>query len=298
MLYRVGYCLSAALLLAVSGGVDARTPFSHDSPEAEAAAREVEQALHLTPNVDNGRKVYAICTVCHRPEGWGSNDGHYPQIAGQLPSVIIKQLADIRARNRDNPTMRPFTSPQLLGGPQEIADVAAYISQLPMDPFNSMGSGVDLKYGAQLYKENCANCHGDQGEGDEGKHIPRIQGQHINYLRRQFEWIRIGKRRNADPKMVKQIRRFTPRDEEAVLDYVSHLRPPKEMLAKPGWQNPDFPKYARVPMTVSPQNAFRPPQRPQRPDWAKPPERPEWAKPRISTEPPEPPKFRPVPNSR
>jgi hypothetical protein len=47
--------------------------------------------------------------------------------------------------------------------------------------------------------------------------------------------------------MVKQIRRFTPREEFAVLDYVSRIRPPREKLATPGWQNPDFPDYARQP---------------------------------------------------
>ncbi len=38
----------------------------------EEAAREVEKALHLTPDAENGRKVYMVCTVCHRPEGWAS----------------------------------------------------------------------------------------------------------------------------------------------------------------------------------------------------------------------------------
>jgi cytochrome c553 len=234
----------AATLVTVSGGSFATG--------GEDAAKEVEQALHLTPNVDNGRKAFMVCTVCHRPEGWGTDDGMYPQIAGQLPSVTIKQLADIRARNRDNPTMRPFASPQLLGGAQEIADVAAYIAQLPMNPHNSVGPGVDLEYGEQLYKENCVDCHGDRGQGDSKDNIPLIQGQHFQYLMRQFEWIRLGKRRNADPKMVKQIRRFTPRDVSAVMDYVSRLKPPAEKVGEPGWHNPDFPTYARQPFGSTP----------------------------------------------
>lgn len=213
----------------------------------EEAGREVEKAIHLTPDPENGRKVFMVCTVCHRPEGWASPDGMYPQIAGQQTSVLIKQLADIRARNRDNPTMRPFTSPRLLGGAQEIADVASYISQLPMNPNNVVGPGFDLELGKRLYKDECAECHGENGEGDKKDHIPLIQGQNYNYLIRQFEWIRSGKRRNADQKMVKQIQRFTPREEFAVLDYVSRIRPPQEKLAEPGWQNPDFPDFARHP---------------------------------------------------
>jgi cytochrome c553 len=215
------------------------------SPLLGEAKKEVEQALHLAPNIENGKKVFKTCAVCHLPEGWGTPEGCYPQIAGQLPSVIIKQLADIRARNRDNPTMRPFTSPRLLGGVQEIADVAAYISSLPMNPHNSVGPGNDLAHGEKLFQQECVDCHGENGEGDNQEHIPRIQGQHFPYLVRQFEWIRSGNRRNADEEMVKQIKRFTRRDVWAVMDYVSRLRPTTTKLAPPGWRNPHFPKFSR-----------------------------------------------------
>jgi cytochrome c553 len=212
---------------------------------ADEAMREYEQALKLTPNLENGKRVYRICSVCHTPEGWGLESGAYPQVAGQLPTVLIKQLADIRARNRDNPTMRPFTSPSLLGGAQEIADVAAYIAQLPMSPHNGVGYGNDLEWGAVLYKENCTECHGEMGEGNFEDHIPAIYGQHYRYLLRQFEWIKLERRRNADKKMVKQIHNFTHRDIRAVLDYVSRIKPPTEKLASEGWLNPDFPNFAR-----------------------------------------------------
>jgi len=56
----------------------------------------------------------------------------------------------------------------------------------------------------------------------------------------QFEQIRTGRRRNADPEMVKQIQDFGERETRAVLDYVSRLKPPKEYQAPSGWRNPDF----------------------------------------------------------
>jgi len=216
--------------------------------DAQQAAREVEQALARTPDLDNGRRVYQTCAVCHRPEGWGTRDGTYPQVAGQLPEVIIKQLADFRARNRDNPIMYPFAVPGTLGGVQEIADVAAYIAQLPMNPANSVGPGTNLDRGERLYRDNCVACHGEQGEGVAKEFGPLLQGQDYVYLVRQFDWIRTGKRRNANSKMVKQSRRFNSRDVSAVMDYVSRLRPPADKLAEPGWTNPDFPKFAREPM--------------------------------------------------
>jgi cytochrome c553 len=219
-----------------------------DDPAADPAAvaqAEYDAVMALTPDIDNGRRAYLTCAVCHLPEGWGSADGNYPQIAGQLRTVIIKQLADFRAGNRDNPLMYPFSVPGILGGPQEIADVAAYVAQLPMTPHNGLGPGTDLALGERLYEDNCVDCHGPAGEGDVKEHIPAVAGQHYAYLMRQFEDIREGRRRNSDPKMVEQIQGFTPEEQAAVLDYTARLRPPAEKLAPEGWVNPDFPAYVR-----------------------------------------------------
>lgn len=216
------------------------------TPITQAAAQEFEQALALTPDLEHGRQLYLSCVACHGPEAWGTPSGAYPQIAGQLKDVIIKQLADIRAGNRDNPIMRAFTSPRVLSTPQDIADVAAYIASLPMNPEYGQGPTHYFAEGKALYKENCVECHGEQGEGNHEDHSPKIHGQHYSYLVRQFEWIRNGRRRNSDPEMVKQIQRFSPKDVTAVMTYTSHIPVPPEKLAPQGWQNPDFPHYART----------------------------------------------------
>jgi cytochrome c553 len=210
-----------------------------------AELREYEEAIKLKGDVERGREHYRTCVVCHGPEGWGNQAGTYPQIAGQLPTVLVKQLADIRAGNRDNPTMKPFTGARVLPDAQAIADIAAYIAQLPMTPNNGKGPGVDLERGKQVYNKECAECHGYEGEGNNVYHIPALYGQHFQYLQRQFDWIRRGFRRNADKKMQEQIRYMHPRDVMLVMDYTSQLKPPAEKLAKEGWTNPDFPNFHR-----------------------------------------------------
>lgn len=204
------------------------------------AAREIERALALTPDVGHGLEIYRSCAACHMPEGWGLSNGTVPQVAGQHPKVVIKQLADIRAGNRDNVLMAPYASAESIGGAQAVADVAAYIATLEISVDTGKGPGEDLELGERLYGEQCARCHGATGEGDDDRFVPRIQAQHYDYLVRQFEWIRDRKRRNANPEMVAQIQEFGEREMRAVLDYVSRLDPPADLQAPPGWHNPDF----------------------------------------------------------
>ncbi|MCB1756643.1 MAG: c-type cytochrome [Gammaproteobacteria bacterium] len=192
---------------------------------------EQDEVLSLEPNLENGIKVYEICAACHLTEGWGTEEGTFPQIAGQHRKVLIKQLADIRAKNRDNPTMYPFALPESIGGAQAVADVTAYIEKLPMNSDNGKGpfeAGTpEFDKGKQLYSENCVRCHGEAGEGDGEKFYPKLAGQHYQYMLRQFEWIRDGKRRNADPEMVKQIAEFTDDDMRAVINYTSRIPLPE-----------------------------------------------------------------------
>jgi cytochrome c553 len=206
---------------------------------------ERDLALKLKPDLKNGVDVYEVCAACHLTEGWGTKEGTFPQLAGQLKGVLIKQLADIREGNRDNPTMYPFALPESIGDAQALADVVAYIEKLPMNPDNGKGpwdeSAPEFAQGKKLYKDNCVKCHGEQGEGHLEKFFPLIQGQHYNYMLRQFEWIRDGKRRNANPDMVKQIKEFSNKDMQMVINYVSRIPVPKEKLApSKDWINPDF----------------------------------------------------------
>ncbi len=202
-------------------------------------------ALDLEGDLENGLDVFEVCSACHLPEGWGSKDGTFPQIAGQLKNVIIKQLADIREGNRDNPTMYPFALPESIGDAQALADVAAYMEKLLMNPENGKGDWIEgtpeFETGKQLYADNCVKCHGDNGEGHFEDFYPRLAGQHYLYMLRQFEWIRDGKRRNANPDMIEQIKGFSDKDMAMVINYVSRIPVPKKDLAPSAdWLNPDF----------------------------------------------------------
>ena len=237
--------LSLVFASVCTGGVYAWAGKAENkTQEWNAAGGEKDLAMTLEPDLENGLDVYEVCSACHLPEGWGGKDGTFPMLAGQHRNVLIKQMADIRAGNRDNPTMYPFALPRAIGNEQALADVTAYIAKLPMNPDNGKGEWAEgtpeFEKGKKLYDDNCTRCHGANGEGDAEKYYPKIQGQHYNYMLRQFEWIRDGKRRNANPDMVEQIANFSDKDMEMVVNYTSRLKVPKEDLGPLGWENPDF----------------------------------------------------------
>jgi len=192
-------------------------------PCESSIADEINSAIELKPDIKNGEKIYPLCASCHMKTGWGKKDGSFPVIAGQHRNVLIKQLADIRAKNRNNPTMYPFTDPKSIGGTQAIADVTAYIASLPASPDVGVGDGKLLALGESIFKKRCLQCHGDKAQGNNDAFFPKLQGQHHAYLLRQLRWIRDGYRKNSNEMMVTELKSLTDKDLDVVADYLSRL---------------------------------------------------------------------------
>lgn len=182
------------------------------------------QALKSRGDALRGEIAFEICQGCHRAGALGRVDGSYPRLAGQHATVLVKQMTDIRAGRRDNPKMYPFADRHVLG-PQDIADIAAFLQGLPVPPNNGKGAGTELDHARRQYDADCADCHGAKGEGDSEKFYPRVAGQHYKYLLRESFAIRDGARRNANPKMVRIIKGYSDAELEAVSDYMSRFEP-------------------------------------------------------------------------
>ena len=191
------------------------------------------EALQKKGDITRGEEAYEVCGACHLPSGAGRPDGTFPQLAGQHTTVLIKQMADIRAGLRDNPTMYPFAA--TLVDPQELADVSAYIESLCIPTEHGKYEGADVAMqvakGKDLYEKQCKECHGANGEGEKAKFYPVIAGQHYKYLLRQMTEIRDGHRRNANPDMVKVIKPYTDDQLVAISAYQASLKMPGSMCS-------------------------------------------------------------------
>lgn len=227
----VALCTAAVALVAFAGppapkkeGIEAKG-YKWNAQEGEKI-----EALKLKGDAKAGEEAYEVCSACHLPSGAGRPDGTFPQLAGQHATVLIKQIADIRAGLRDNPIMYPFAA--TLTDPQELANVSAYIQTMKIPRDNGRGPGTELELGKKLYDRDCVKCHMKNGEGDGAKYYPVLAGQHYKYMLRQATEIRDGKRRNANPDMVKVIKAYSDKEIDAIVDYMSRLEMPEQKAKK------------------------------------------------------------------
>ena len=186
------------------------------------------EALTLKGSIKDGKEGYEVCGACHLPSGAGRPDGTFPQLAGQHTTVLIKQMADIRAGLRDNPTMYPFAK-ELIDA-QELANVSAYIESLCIPAGHGTYEGADdtkqIADGKLMYEKECVECHKANGEGVKDKFYPVLAGQHYKYLLRQMTEIRDGRRRNANPDMVTIIKKYDNAQLVAISAYQASLSMP------------------------------------------------------------------------
>ena len=186
---------------------------------------ELREALKLKPDHEHGRKLFEPCAACHQADGSGVADGDIPNIAGQHYEVILKELVDFRDTERIDARMQAFTARHHLEGPQDLADVAAYISHLPRRWTKQYGSGGDTAIGMQAYARACAHCHGQAGQGDNDLRIPRLAGQHYGYLVKQIDMMIGGARFNVSWDHSKLLESLTDKEITGVADYLARLQP-------------------------------------------------------------------------
>jgi cytochrome c553 len=244
------------LIVAVSLTLTVFSPFALAGPEAASSASskhpnspwnaaypEKNAALTLLGDAKAGEDTYqTYCAACHLPSGAGNPDGGIPQLAGQHRTVLIKQLADIRAGVRDNPAMYPFAIE--LPDAQALADVATYIETLCIPrgagQYEAPDAAEQIAYGKRLFEKECSLCHGLTGDGMAEKFYPVLAGQHYAYLLRQLADIRAGKRGNAHPTMVRLIAKYDNAQLVALSAYQASLATrPRGWVTQPRFCAPE-----------------------------------------------------------
>ena len=197
--------------------------FSPMARPVETSRLEYQSALRAVPNLEHGQLIFTTCAMCHGIEGGGNSERGVPRIGGQLMSVIVRQLVDYRHGARWDDRMEAFTDRHMLRDAQEIADVAAYVSQLPVSTKATTGNGDLLEHGSKVFARRCAGCHGQAAGGDSRKAVPKLAGQHYQYLLRQLYDAVDGRRPNFDAAHVRLLKRMDRDDFTSIADHLSRL---------------------------------------------------------------------------
>jgi cytochrome c553 len=190
---------------------------------ASTLQSELDDVLRRKPDLDAGERKYtASCRRCHGAAGEGQLQGQAPRLAGQRYAVIASELVGFRQGRRTDSRMQARASDHVLTGSQDMADVAAYASQLTGGAIDH-GSGNLVERGAQLYANRCNTCHGARAEGSERPVVPRLAGQNYDYLVRQLQYFIEGRRPAAARDHVKPLQAVDREQVMGLADYLSRL---------------------------------------------------------------------------
>ncbi len=133
----------------------------------------------------------AVCAACHGEKGQ-STIALNPVIAGLSSRYLYLQLRDFKEGRRKDPQMSPMAADLTK---QEMRDLADYFSSQKMPPSTFKPDAEKVRLGKAKADETlCTMCHlgGFLGQNE----IPRVAGQHYEYVVKQLRDFKARQRTN------------------------------------------------------------------------------------------------------
>lgn len=179
-------------------------------------------------DVGRGKGLTQLCATCHGEDG-NSLAGAFPNIAGQHPKYLLKQLRDMKSGERDAPLMLGQLDAM---SDTDLEDLAAYYAGQKAKVGAANPELVELGevvYRAGVKRKDiaaCTACHLPSGEGNNLAGFPSLAGQWPEYTEAQLRAFRQGDRHNdGDAKMMRVTAMDLSDDEiAAVASYIYGLK--------------------------------------------------------------------------
>ncbi len=169
-------------------------------------------------DVTAGAQKSASCSTCHGNDG-NSPSGVYPNLAGQSPQYLAKQLKDFKENRRPNAIMTTMVASLTDEDMHDLADFFA--SQAPnTTPYSA--DAAKIAAGKKIAEEvQCITCHlrNFKGAGE----IPRVARQQFAYTTKQLKDFRDGVRTNDNGVMAPMTKNLTDEQIQALARYVGSL---------------------------------------------------------------------------
>src|SRR4030095_5563378 len=183
-------------------------------------------ALPGSSDAGGGGETIAIqrCSMCHGAQGM--SEANAPNLAGQYPEVVIKQLQDYKRADRVHSLMEALSRNL---SDRDITDIAAYYASLPKASttparYSESSRPAFVRVGDPL--RNIAPCIGCHGGTDHKLGAPWLEGMPKEYLVIQLNDFQKGTRRNdSHGQMRNMARSMSAREIDEVADF--YARRPK-----------------------------------------------------------------------
>ena len=186
-----------------------------------AAALFMAAAPAALAGIEEGRAKAQACVACHGADG-NSPVPAFPSIAGQPRQFIEMSLIMFREGRRINEAMKPLVDKMTNADVRDLAQFFAAQKMAP--PARQAAPEVATRGKAITESNNCVQCHSATLGGQQ--HIPRLAGQHKDYLLAQLKGFKAGTRADFDGTMTSAAQALAASDLELVADYLSTLALP------------------------------------------------------------------------
>lgn len=181
------------------------------------------------PDAAAGQKIASqVCAACHGANGQSAIPAN-PNLAGQHPEYIYKQLVDFKSnKERKNAVMMSMAQPLSTDDMRSVA--AHFAAQKPKS--GSAGNKDLVPVGQKIYRAGnaatgvpaCSGCHGPNGAGIPAQY-PRLAGQFAEYTSAQLKAFRSMERANDPSQMMRAVAaRMTDQEIAAVAEYLAGLQ--------------------------------------------------------------------------
>lgn len=176
----------------------------------------------VTVSGDYAARFATSCAACHGADG-RSDIAATPVLAGQHSFYSITQLFLFREGRRANKAM---TAVAIQMTNDDMQGFASYISTLPPVPA-PQSEAIDnerMRRGSELSQQyKCSFCHGADFSG--GEQVPRIGGQHEQYLQTTLREFKNGERQGYTMAMAGAVSEISQDDLDTVAYFLARFTP-------------------------------------------------------------------------
>ena len=206
---KIIHWLGAALIVAACSGNELGPAATNAS--APITQTQIDGTIH-------------VCTSCH---GFGgrSVSPNFPVLAGQRAGYIEAELKAFRDHERADRNARTYMwGMAAYSSDAMIHAIAVYFSSQKPEVHPPAAQPV-MAAGEKIFHQGlptkkvpaCQSCHGVHGQGIGP--IPRLAGQHAEYIAKQLNYFALNERQ--DPIMRADAKDLTPAEIEAVSAYAA-----------------------------------------------------------------------------